>query len=261
MTLNIYQVDAFSSELFSGNPAAVVILNKWLDEQTMQKIAMENNLAETAFITPCGPDLEIRWFTPTTEVELCGHATLAAAHVLFNHEDLEGEEVTFQSNSGTLRVSKSDSYLTLDFPMDEYKPVAELPELMQVDSKHWVKGVFKGKTDLMFILSNERQVADFVPNLEIIKKLDCRGVIITAPGEKVDFVSRFFAPQSGIPEDPVTGSAHTTLTPYWAKQFKKNSLTAAQLSPRGGLLNCEIKGQRVYIGGQCKTYMKGNLYI
>ena len=261
MHKHMYQVDAFASELFKGNPAAVVILNQWLEDEMMQNIAAENNLAETAFIVPTGRDLHIRWFTPTTEVDLCGHATLAAAHVLFNHEDLEGDEVVFQSKSGVLKVIKDGDTLTLDFPTDEFELVDELPELMKLDSKHWVKSVIKGKSDLMFILEKEKQVADFVPNYDVIKRLDCRGVIITAPGNKVDFVSRFFAPQSGIDEDPVTGSAHTTLTPYWAKRLRKNKLKAAQLSKRGGLLSCELKSDRVLIGGSCKTFFMGKLYI
>lgn len=257
----IYQVDAFTNELYKGNPAAVVILNKWLDDKTMQNIAMENNLAETAFVAPHGIDLYIRWFTPATEVDLCGHATLAAAHVLFNHEDFEGDEVIFESKSGILKVTKDNGHLTLDFPRDEYSFVKELPELIKLDSQHEVTEVYQGKTDLMLVMSNQDQIEKYTPSYEVLKGLNCRGVIITAPGKHSDFVSRFFAPQSGINEDPVTGSAHTTLTPYWSQKLGKPLLEAEQLSPRGGHLICELKADRVLIGGKCKTFFKGELMI
>ncbi len=261
MLVHIYQVDAFTTELFKGNSAAVIILNEWLSDDLMQNIALENNLAETAFITPTGTNLHIRWFTPTMEVDLCGHATLAGAHVLFNHEDLEGDQISFRSRSGLLKVTRNNKNLVLDFPVDEISKINELPELMKLDSKHWVKEIYKGKSDIMFVLDNEKQILEFEPNLDVIRKMNCRGVIITASGENTDFVSRFFAPQSGIDEDPVTGSAHTTLTPYWTKRLNKQTLTAAQLSKRGGNLTCELKGNRVLIGGNCKTYLKGELFI
>ncbi|WP_066633634.1 PhzF family phenazine biosynthesis protein [Labilibacter marinus] len=261
MPKHIYQVDAFSSSLFKGNPAAVVILNNWLDEELMQNIAAENNLAETAFVSPSGTDLHIRWFTPTTEVDLCGHATLAAAHVLFNHEDLEGDEVVFHSKSGLLRVMKEEEHLILDFPLDEFESVVELPELMKLDFRDKTQEIYKGKTDIMFVLGKESDVAQYQPNFDIISQLDCRGIIITAPGNDVDFVSRFFAPQSGINEDPVTGSAHTTLTPYWSKRLNTTKLKAKQLSKRGGMLCCEVKDGRAMIGGSCHTFFKGELYI
>ena len=261
MRTHIYQVDAFADKMFKGNPAAIVILNRWLSDELMQKVAQENNLAETAFVAPLGTNLHIRWFTPTTEVDLCGHATLAAAHVLFNHEDFEGDQVTFHSNSGELKVISSGDHLTLDFPIDQIEKVVELPELMKLDTKHLVKEIYKGKTDLMFVLKKEIHIRDYIPNFELIKQLNCRGLIITAPSKDVDFVSRFFAPQSGINEDPVTGSAHTTLTPFWAKRLKKDKLIAKQLSTRGGQLSCEIKSDRVLIGGHCHTYLKGELFI
>ncbi|TLX77629.1 PhzF family phenazine biosynthesis protein [Labilibacter sediminis] len=261
MRLPIYQVDAFTNELYKGNPAAVVILNKWLDDETMQNIAMENNLAETAFVAPQGTDLHIRWFTPTTEMDLCGHATLAAAHVLFEYEDLEGDDVIFNSRSGILKVFRNSNHLTLDFPVDEYSYVSELPELMRLDNKNLVKEVYRGKTDLMFVMARQEHIENYIPSFDDLRKLNCRGVIITAPGNEVDFVSRFFAPQSGINEDPVTGSAHTTLTPYWSGKLGKQELKAEQLSPRGGQLVCELKNDRVLIGGSCKTFFRGELYI
>ncbi len=261
MHTHMYQIDAFADELFKGNPAAVVILAHELSHEMMQKIAQENNQSETAFVLPSKNGLGIRWFTTTTEIDLCGHATLAAAYVLFNHEDFEGDQVIFQSKSGVLKVTIADDALILDFPVDQIKQIFELPELMKLDSKHLVKEVYKGNTDLMFVLSDQQQVADYIPNLDLIRKLGTRGLIVTAPGDKTDFVSRFFAPNIGLNEDPVTGSAHTTLTPFWAKRLKKNKLTAAQLSARGGELTCELKGNRVLIGGKCHTFLKGELYI
>ncbi|MGQ1787055.1 PhzF family phenazine biosynthesis protein [Saccharicrinis sp. GN24d3] len=261
MHTQIYLVDAFADELFKGNPAAIVKLNKWLDEDLMQKIASENNLAETGFIAPVDNKLHIRWFTPTTEVDLCGHATLAAAHILFTHEDFEGDQVIFHSKSGILKVDNNFEYLTLDFPVDTIQQVNQLPELKKLDTEYLVEEVYRGKTDLMFVFKKEKHIAEYVPDFDLIRQLDCRGLIITAPGENTDFVSRFFGPQTGINEDPVTGSAHTTLTPYWAKRLKKDSLTAAQLSRRGGNLTCELKGDRVFIGGTCKTFLKGELFI
>ncbi len=259
MPYPIYQVDAFSSELYKGNPAGVVLLNEWLPDETLQNIAMENNLTETAFICPQKSELHIRWFTPTTEVNLCGHATLASAHVLFNHEEIEGDEVTFHSKSGLLRVCRLEEELVLDFPIDDIYKVNELPALMKARNRDQISEIHRGKDDYMFILSKASEVENFVPSMDIISELDSRGVIITAPGEDVDFVSRYFAPQCGIPEDPVTGSAHTTLAPYWSKRLGKTKMTARQLSKRGGSLVCEIRGSRVLIGGTCKTYLKGQL--
>jgi PhzF family phenazine biosynthesis protein len=259
MTYPIYQIDAFTSELFKGNPASVIILDKWLPSSVMQNIAMENNLPETAFITPIKGELHIRWFTPTIEVDLCGHATLAASYVLFNHEDLEGDEITFHSKSGLLRVSRNNDELILDFPLDDIYRVNEMPELMKFKIRQLVSEVYRGKDDYMFILENQQQIEDFIPPFEIIEQLDARGLIITAPGNEVDFVSRYFSPQSGIPEDPVTGSAHTTLSSFWSKRLGKNKMTAQQLSKRGGKLVCEIRSSRVFIGGSCRTFFKGQL--
>jgi PhzF family phenazine biosynthesis protein len=261
MSHPIYQVDAFASELFKGNPASVVILNKWPDDKILQQIAQENNLSETAFITPHKAQLQIRWFTPTTEVDLCGHATLAAAHVLFNHEDLESDEVIFHSKSGILTVTQEKDVLTLNFPADDIKVINELPELLLLDIQDKLKEIYRGKTDIMFVLDKQEHVYSYQPDFEILKMLNCRGIILTAPGESVDFVSRFFAPRAGINEDAVTGSAHTTMTPFWAKRLKKTKLTARQLSVRGGDLVCELKGTRVFMSGHCKTYFKGELFL
>jgi len=257
----IYQIDAFTNELFKGNPAGVVILSKWLPDETMQTIAMENNLPETAFVTPQNSELHIRWFTPTIEVNLCGHATLAAAHALFYHEDLEGDEISFHSQSGILKVIRNNDELTLDFPLDDIYKVTELPDLVKFSCRNDVMEIYRGKNDYMFVLSKQEQIENFVPDMYTIEKLDSRGLIITAPGDDVDFVSRYFAPQSGIPEDPVTGSAHTTLIPYWSKRLNKKKMIAQQLSKRGGRLQCELRGNRALIGGKCKTYLKGELML
>jgi len=258
----IYFIDAFTSDLFSGNSAAVVILNNWPSDALMQNIAKENNLSETAFVAPHNSELKIRWFTPTIEVDLCGHATLAAAYVMFEHENYEGDEITFHSKSGVLKVYRRDDHLELDFPKDTITPVLEFPELIRFDKSELIKEIYKGRTDYMFVLDSEKHIKDYTPSFNIIKQLECRGIIITAPSKtEVDFVSRFFAPQSGIDEDAVTGSAHTTLTPFWAQRLGKSKLTAHQLSARGGKLSCELNGDRVYIGGNCVTYIKGSLLI
>ena len=260
MAIRIFQVDAFTDRLFSGNPAAVCPLQQWLADDLLQQIAMENNLAETAFYVTDGADYRIRWFTPTVEVDLCGHATLAAAHVLFEHESYAGDEVKFKSRSGMLRVTRKDDILTLDFPADALRDVALEEEMLKAFNFRPSK-VFRGKSDYMFVFDEEAQVENLKPDLAVISTWKVRGVIVTARGTSSDFVSRFFAPQSGINEDPVTGSAHTTLTPYWAKVFNKTSLTAIQLSPRKGYLKCDLKGDRVTISGQARTFMKGIIQL
>jgi PhzF family phenazine biosynthesis protein len=261
MKIKIYQVDAFAEKVFTGNPAAVCPLDTWLPDATMQNIAMENNLAETAFYVKKEEGYELRWFTPNTEVDLCGHATLAAAFVLFNYENHAGDTVYFHSlRSGQLSVSRNGELLTLDFPADVYNPVepATLPaacfNLPPLEA-------YKGKTDYMLVYENETQIKNIIPNLPAIAQLDARGVIVTAPGDGVDFVSRFFAPQCGVNEDPVTGSAHTTLTPYWAKRLGKVHLTALQLSARQGHLQCHYLVERVQISGKAKMYLKGEIII
>lgn len=257
----IYQVDAFTDRLFSGNPAAVCPLSEWIDDEIMQKIAMENNLAETAFYVKKGEQYEIRWFTPNVEVDLCGHATLAAAFVLFQYENHQGELIDFHSpRSGALKVTKNAKGFTLDFPTDEYHKISISEDITNCFDRKPIEA-YKGKTDYMLIFENEIEIINITPQLENIKKLKARGVIITAKGKNVDFVSRFFAPQSGIIEDPVTGSAHTTLAPYWAEKLNKNDLSAIQLSERRGYLHCKYLGNRVEISGQARLYLKGEIHI
>lgn len=266
MKQKIYQIDAFTETIFGGNPAAVCPLEKWLPDETLQKIAMENNLAETAYYVKKNATYEIRWFTPTVEVDLCGHATLATAYVLFNYEGHTSDEVQFHSpRSGKLTVTKNKELLTLNFPSDSIQKIEMSDDPLAIGLK---KGfdqapveVFKGKTDYLFVFNDEKQIQDLKPNFQELSKWDVRGVIATAKGEKSDFVSRFFAPQSGIDEDPVTGSAHTTLTPFWADRLGKNELSAIQLSARKGHLNCKLLKDRVEISGKAKTYLIGEIYL
>lgn len=261
MTQRIYQVDAFTSKVFSGNPAAVCPLEYWLPDDLLQKIAMENNLAETAFYVPQANQFEIRWFTPTVEVDLCGHATLAAAFVLFHREGYTGSSIRFYApRSGTLTVTRNGAWLTLNFPADLLQ---EVPLTEQLKSCFDLEPrlAFKGKTDYMLVFDAADEIIKLRPDSGAITLLDARGVIATAPGQTTDFVSRFFAPQSGIPEDPVTGSAHTSLVPYWAKQLNKTQLSALQLSERQGFLQCRYLNDRVEISGQGKLYLTGEIYL
>jgi len=261
MKLKIYQVDAFTDKVFSGNPAAVCPLDNWPDDSLMQKIAMENNLAETAFYVKTGNEYQIRWFTPTVEVDLCGHATLAAAFVLFNFENHREAEIRFHSpRSGELIVTKQGDFLTLNFPTDTFEPV-ELTSELTAGFNIMPVEAYKGKTDYMLVFENESQVKELIPEINLIGKIVARGIIITAPGDTADFVSRFFAPQSGVNEDPVTGSAHTTLTPYWAKRLGQKELSAIQLSSRKGWLNCKYLNERVEISGQARLYLKGEIDV
>jgi PhzF family phenazine biosynthesis protein len=269
MELELYQVDAFCKQLFSGNPAAVCPLAAWPADALMQQIAAENNLAETAFYVeetahpeaahPEGDHYRIRWFTPTVEVDLCGHATLATAHVLYNHKGFTGDTIKFASRSGELKVKKAGDLLTLDFPTDTLTPIPVTDDMSRWFGKR-PEEAFKGKTDYMLVFTHEADIANINPNLAVIEKLtEARGVIATAPGDTIDFVSRFFGPQSGVPEDPVTGSAHTTLTPYWSKRLGKKHLTAQQLSARKGYLQCNDAGDRIEISGHAKTYLIGRI--
>jgi len=261
MKQKIYQVDAFTDKVFSGNPAAVCPLKEWLSDDLLQNIAMENNLAETAFYVKQGNEYQIRWFTPTVEVDLCGHATLAAAFVLFNYENHSVNEIHFNSpRSGKLTVMKQGDYLTLNFPTDLFEHIDLFSELSKGFNLQPIEAL-KGKTDYVLVYENEHQIKNIIPNFEIIAKLNGRGVIVTAVGDEVDFVSRFFAPQSGINEDPVTGSAHTTLTPYWARKLNKNELTAIQLSERKGYLKCKYLNDRVEISGKGMLYLIGEIYL
>lgn len=261
MPIRIYQVDAFAQAVFSGNPAAVCPLPRWLPDDLLQQIAMENNLAETAFYVPKPDHYELRWFTPTVEVDLCGHATLAAAFVLFNHEGHTEDQIRFHSpRSGGLTVARNGDLLTLNFPTDQLQPTALSDELTACFNIR-PRLAFKGKTDFMLVFDNEDTIQNLVPVFSAIAALDARGVIVTAPGNNTDFVSRFFAPQSGVYEDPVTGSAHTSLTPYWWAQLGKTALSALQLSERKGFLQCRYLGDRVEISGQAKLYLRGEICL
>jgi PhzF family phenazine biosynthesis protein len=261
MKIPIYQVDAFTNERFKGNPAAVCPLKAWLPDAVMQNIAAENNLAETAFVVPVGETYEIRWFTPTVEVDLCGHATLASAYVLFHELGFDGDQISFTSpRSGPLTVSKNGSVLALNFPVDS---LTELPvqAVHAIGLSQTPRLVFKGKTDYLFVYDTEAEIVALQPDFEALKSHDVRGIIVTAPGENIDFVSRFFGPACGVNEDPVTGSAHTTLTPYWASVLGKTDLTARQLSQRTGSLSCKLLGDRVEIAGEAVLYLRGEIEI
>ena len=273
MKIPIYQADAFTDRLFGGNPAAICPLEAWLPDATMQAIAMENNLAETAFLVSRGDVTEIRWFTPALEINLCGHATLASAHVLFRHLAFPGDEIVFSSKSGPLKAARSGDVITLDFPAYEPAPIAT-PEALVRGLGRTPLETLRGR-DILAVFGTEAEVVGLVPDFAAIATLDCIGVIATAPsavaaesgpslaarGDACDFVSRFFAPRAGVPEDPVTGSAHTLLVPYWAKRLAKTKLHAIQVSKRRGELFCELRGDRVLMGGRAVTYLKGEIEI
>jgi len=261
MRHKIYQVDAFTSKLFGGNPAAVCVLDTWLPDLTMQQIASENRLSETAFSVLENGKYTIRWFTPDREVELCGHATLATAHVLFEHLDFGRGVIEFISpHSGALRVEKTDQGLVLDFPADIVEEISIPYEVVQTLHASPVKA-YRGKTDFMFVFAGRSEIENMKPDFKLLAEMGGRGVIVTAPGVDVDFVSRFFAPQTGINEDPVTGSAHTTLTPYWSAILGRKKLKALQVSDRGGELVCEDLGDRVKIAGNAVTYLEGEIFV
>ena len=255
--MEIVQVDAFTRHVFGGNPAAVILVDEWPDAGLMQSIAMENQLSETVFVKPDGDHWGIRWFTPQVEVDLCGHATLAAAYVLFNDNHVQRDQVVFQSSSGALSVSRQGGRLYLDFPSRPGKPLA-CTEAFQEAIGTPVKTAFQAR-DSLLILENQAQVEACQPDMAALASMDTFAVIVSAPGDECDFVSRFFAPGAGIDEDPVTGSAHCTLIPYWAERLGKNTLEARQLSRRGGELFCEYHGDRVSIGGYCVEYMRGKI--
>ena len=262
MKQKIYQIDAFTSEVFKGNPAAVCVMDSWPEDELMQKIAMENNLAETAFTVKENDQYVLRWFTPETEVDLCGHATLATAYVLFNYYQVNENTIRFYSpRSGELIVEQSDSgLLSMNFPADDLEKIQNVVAIDEAIGLSPLE-TYKGKTDYMLIYSSQEEIESITPNFFLLDQLDCRGVIVTAPGKHVDFVSRFFAPQCGIPEDPVTGSAHTTMTPYWSKKLDKTELKAKQVSQRGGDLLCEHLGSRIQISGTAVPYLIGEIEI
>ena len=261
MSQKIYQIDAFADTLFSGNPAAVCPLDNWLDADIMQKIAAENNLAETAFTVPVENGFEIRWFTPEVEVDLCGHATLASAYTLMDFEGFSGEKINFFSrNSGTLTVTKNGDLFTLNFPSDLLQKVENLSQFKNCFAHQPIEA-YQGKTDYLLIFENENQIINIKPNFSEIAKINARGIIISSKSENYDFVSRFFGPNCGVEEDPVTGSAHTSLTPFWTAKLGKTNLKAKQISERGGILECELKNDRILISGSCKAYLIGEIFI
>lgn len=259
MNLTIYQIDSFANKTFEGNPAAICPLQEWLEDDILLSIAEENNLSETAYFIKNENTFHIRWFTPTTEVDLCGHATLAAAFVIFNELKYKQNTISFESKSGNLTVTKNEDCLFMNFPAQPPIP-CELPD--KINQAFHIKPIEALKSeDYIMVLNNENEILNAKPKLELLKDIDLRGVIITAKSDRYDFVSRFFAPKYGINEDPVTGSAYTQLIPYWAKQLDKNKLHSKQLSSRGGELFCENLGKRVSIAGYCIKYLEGTIKI
>ena len=268
MQIPIEQLTAFAEGPFTGNPAAVCLLDQWLPDALLQAIAAELNLSETAFVRRGKERHDLRWFTPRCEVDLCGHATLAAAQVVFDF-DPECKTLQFDTRSGTLRVIRNEALnhasapdsplLTLDFPVQHNEPCAA-PEALIQGLGHVPESCHRG-ADWMAVLASEAEVRALTPDLEALTQLDGRGVIVTAPGEQVDVVSRFFAPKIGIPEDPVTGSAHCSLVPYWAQRLGKQTLHARQLSARGGTLHCQMNGTRVLISGRVAPFLSGSLHL
>jgi PhzF family phenazine biosynthesis protein len=259
MSLPMYQVDAFADRIFSGNPAAVCPLDAWLPDSVLQAIAAENNLAETAFFAREGSDYRLRWFTPVAEVDLCGHATLATADVLFRILGFEGQRIRFHTRSGILEVERSDGMYAMDFPASapvecETSPV--LVEALGVTPQRTLRAF-----DHVAVLQSEEQVRGLSPNMARLTDLDLRGVVVTAVGGHADFVSRFFAPKYGINEDPVTGSAHCELAPYWGARLGKTSMHAEQLSARGGTVHCELRGDRVTLRGSAALYMRAEIHV
>lgn len=259
MRIPIYQIDAFTDERFKGNPAAVCPLNEWIDDDLMQKIAAENNLAETAFFVKKDHEYELRWFTPTKEVDLCGHATLATAYVICTYLEKDLENIKFHTKSGILEVYKEGDLFTLVFPSRGGEK-CEAPEALIKGLGKVPKEVYKAR-DYLAVFEREEDILNLDLNMDELKKLDTFAVIVTAPGQEADFVSRFFAPKAGIDEDPVTGSAHCTLVPYWKNKLNKSELVALQLSERGGKLYCTDLGEKVKISGQAVAYLEGYIHV
>lgn len=259
MSIPIYQVDAFTDQPFAGNPAAVCVLENWLEDRVLQQIGTENNLSETAFIVANGSGYDLRWFTPNIEVDLCGHATLASAFVVFEFLQPQADSVRFATASGELTVSRGEQgRLVMDFPATEGSEIA-CTDLIERALGARPREVYLSR-DLLAVFDNEQQVRALEPDFGLIQQIpDALGVIASAPGEQVDFVSRFFAPAAGVAEDPVTGSAHCTSVPFWAKRLDKAALHARQISRRGGELLCEYRGERVLISGECVLFLRGEI--
>ena len=262
MKLPVYIADAFTTKLFGGNPAAICPLPEWLPDATMQNLAAENNLSETAFIIEEDDHYRIRWFTPTTEVKLCGHATLASAHIFYSELSYPKSEIWFESLSGLLKVvKKSENTYTLDFPANMPELPDQIPAGLFEGLRIEEAPVYRSAFDYMVVLPNQQAVENLKPDFQLLGKVKARGVIATAKGNDVDFISRCFYPQSGVNEDPVTGSAHTVMIPYWARELGKTHLRAIQLSKRKGYLECELKNDRVLMSGNVVTYLKGEYEI
>ena len=260
-TYTIYQADAFTNKLFGGNPAAVIPLEQWIDDMLMQQIAAENNLAETVFFVPKNEGFHIRWFTPELEIDLCGHATLASAFILYNYLGYSKKEIIFYSKSGELLITRDGDKFCLNFPSRMPVRITEYPDtLLNGLGITDPLGVYKSR-DYVVEVATENEVRNLDIDMSLLNQIDVIGIIVTAPGKDCDFVSRFFAPNCGIPEDPVTGSAHSTLVPFWAEKLNKNTLHAKQLSKRGGELWCENIGDRVTMSGNCVFYMKGEINV
>jgi len=257
--LPIYQLDAFTRRPFGGNPAAIVILDEWLPDDVLQNIAAENNLAETAFVIPKGAVCPLRWFTPTVEIDLCGHATLATADVLFRERFPELRRIAFTTLSGELAVERATDGLAMDFPSRPGRTV-DIGDAMVAAAGARPREAYLAR-DLMLVFDSEEEVRAMQPDFARVAELDAFGLIVTAPGRHSDFVSRFFVPKAGVPEDPATGSSHCTLTPYWARRLGKTSLLARQLSARGAEMRCEQRDERVIISGHCAWYMKGEIDV
>lgn len=257
-SLRQFQIDAFASRVFQGNPAAIVPLDAWLPDQLMQQIAMENNLAETAYIVNETDGWRIRWFTPALEIDLCGHATLAAAWLMWHELGITGDRIDFQSRSGLLSVTRSGDLLELDFP--SRPPQRTTVHERLIDGLGTAPLEVLAARDYLVVYRDQDEVLGLKPDMSVLKQVD-RMVIATAPGKDVDFVSRFFAPQSGVDEDPVTGSAHCTLIPYWAGRLNKTRLSARQVSARTGEVSCELRGDRVGIAGRCVLFSRGEIYL
>ncbi len=259
MEISLYQIDAFASKLFEGNPAAVCPLDEWLPDEIMQSMAQENNLSETAFFVPKDNGFHIRWFTPTSEVDLCGHATLASAYVLFNLLGYEKDKIEFDSRSGMLAVAKNNEWLIMDFPAQP--PVScDIPKEI-IKAFDTVPIECLKSEDYIVVFKRETDIKLAQPDFEQLKKLDLRGVIITAKSSGYDFIARFFAPKFGVPEDPVTGSAYTQLAPYWASRIGPKRFNVKQVSSRGGELSCEMVDDRVFISGKAIKYLEGKIKI
>lgn len=257
MKIKQYQVDAFATRTFEGNPAAVCPLENWLEDDLLQAIAEENNLSETAFFVPTAKGFSLRWFTPVKEVDLCGHATLATAHVIFEILGYTESNIIFETRSGNLCVEKNSNQLKMDFPACLPTPCEISETIIKALGVRPVE--LLAADDYVAVLDNEATVRAITPNQALLAQLDLRGVIVTAPGADVDFVSRFFAPKIGIPEDPVTGAAHCKIAPYWARKLGKNTLSAKQVSKRGGSLTCEVKADRVVLYGNAVTFMEAEI--